>query len=247
MTTQLPLQLQLRPVATFANFVAGDNSEAIGAVEAIAEGRGEPYLYLWGRQGSGRTHLAQAACSRAQKRGEAVAYVPLSQYGELDPALLEDLDRMSLVCLDDLHVVLGIEAWEMGVFSVYNGLRERGGRLLVTADQPQRRLAPLLPDLASRLSWGPGYQLRPLRDEQLLSGLSRLAEERGLVLHSETGRYLLNRCPRDMGYLQALLDKLDRASLAAQRRLTIPFVREVLSSFETETTEMRVGDAGEGR
>ncbi|MGC8519703.1 MAG: HdaA/DnaA family protein, partial [Steroidobacteraceae bacterium] len=37
------------------------------------------------------------------------------------------------------------------------------------------------------------------------------------------------RFPRDMAQLYALLDTLDEAALAAQRRLTVPFIREVLA------------------
>lgn len=229
MIQQLPLGLQFRPSASFSNFVTGPNREAVDAIESLARGRGESYLYLWGGPGLGKTHLLQACCREIYASGQPVAFIPLKQTPSLEPKVLEDLVGMSMVCLDDVEAVAGQASWENAMFILYNQLREREIRLLVTADRPLAQLPLGLPDLRSRLAWGPSYQLHPLDDEQLLEALTRLAEERGLDLSQEIARYLLRRYPRDMGFLQGLLEKLDRESLAAQRRLTIPFVREVLS------------------
>jgi DnaA family protein len=143
--------------------------------------------------------------------------------------MLQDLDNMALVCLDDLDRVAGRAHWEGAIFTLYNRLRDAAVRLLVTANRPLPGLPLRMADLRSRLGWGPSYQIHALDDDQLLEALSRLARERGLGLTEEAGRYLLRRCPRDMGFLQELLETLDRESLAAQRRLTVPFVREVLN------------------
>jgi DnaA family protein len=229
MSQQLPLPLQLRTSASFANFIAGPNREALSAVQALAGGRGESYLYLWGRASLGKTHLLQACCRAVNAGGQPVAYIPLSQAQTLDPRVVQDLDDMALVCLDDLDRVAGQPRWEGAIFTLYNRLREREIRLLITGDRPLASMRLDLPDLGSRLAWGPSYQIHPLDDEQLLEALTRLAGERGLELSQEIGRYLLRRCTRDMGFMQGVLEKLDRESLAAQRRLTIPFVREVLS------------------
>jgi len=236
MSQQLPLGLQLRPSARFANFVTGPNREAVDAVEGLAQGRGEPYLYLWSGPGLGKTHLLQACCREVSASGQPVAYVPLSQAPSLAPKILEDLDGMALVCLDDLEAIAGQAPWERAIFTLYNRLRELEIRLLVTADRPLAQLSLRLADLGSRLAWGPSYQIHPLNDEQLLEALPRLAGERGLELSPEIARYLLRRCPRDMGFLEDLLETLDRESLAAQRRLTVPFVREVLSRGDTQGT-----------
>ena len=76
------------------------------------------------------------------------------------------------------------------------------------------------------MSRGPGRCSTWSRNASLSSRRARL---RGLELPPETGRYLLNHYRRDMASLCALLDELDLASLAAQRRLTIPFVKGILS------------------
>ena len=54
------------------------------------------------------------------------------------------------------------------------------------------------------------------------------SEERGLELTEDVATFLLSRQQRDLPYLLGMLETLDQASLQAQRRLTIPFVKQVL-------------------
>ena len=89
-------------------------------------------------------------------------------------------------------------------------------------------LGIVLADLHSRLAGSLVLYLRPLRDEDKAAALRLQARQRGMEMSAEVGVYLLRRCPRDMAALFSLLDVLDRATLAAQRKLTVPFVKEVL-------------------
>lgn len=220
MAVQLPLGIALADGATFDNYLPGENAAAVASVRGAAEA----FVYLWGARGTGRTHLLQAACHAAV--GDAAAYLPLAQHRDLSPELLEGLEHTALVCLDDIDAIVGIEPWELGLFHLYNRLRESGTRLLVAADRAPAALALRLPDLTSRLGWGPVFQLHALTDTDKLAALQLRARGRGLELPDDVGHYLLRRCPRDMHSLFHVLDVLDRAALAAQRRLTIPFVRE---------------------
>lgn len=221
---QLTLRIGLREGATFANFVAGANAAAVAALM-----RGdEPFIYVWGPAGSGKSHLLQAACHGTAAGGATVAYLPLADLGDAGVAVLEGLEQVSLVCLDDLQAVAGDGAWEEALFHLYNRLRESGTRLLVSAEAGPLHCGVMLADLRSRLGWGPVYQLQPLDDAGKLEVLRRHARGRGMELPEEVALYLLRHCPRDMHALCALLERLDQASLAAQRRLTIPFVRALI-------------------
>ena len=68
------------------------------------------------------------------------------------------------------------------------------------------------------------FQLHGLSDEDKLRALQLRASRRGLHLTDEVGRFILNRGSRSMNSLFDLLEQLDRASLQAQRKLTIPFL-----------------------
>jgi DnaA family protein len=217
---QLPLALALQDHAVFDTFRApGD-----GAVVAAAREPAAPGLWIAGPPGSGKSHLLQAVCAH---RPEArCAYVPLGNAPA--PAMLEGMEALDLVCLDDFERVAGHEDWERALFRLVNGLSLAGGRLVAAAAGAPAEVGIRLPDLLSRCQALIRFRLRYLDDEERLEALRARAAFRGFDLPADTARYLLRRVPRDMGRLMALLDRLDTASLAASRRLTIPFVREVL-------------------
>lgn len=225
MPQQLPLGLSLRPSVDFGSFIIGRNGEAVSHLRTPLD----PFIYLWGESGSGKSHLLQAACQHAHLEQRLPAYLPLKSEHEIDPGMLEGLESYALVCMDDLERIAGQADWERAIFNLFNLLRENGGQLIVAADRPPANLPLELPDLASRLTWGPCYHLTRLNDEERLELLLSNAERRGMSMNVETATFLLQRTPRDIHSLTLLIDRLDTASLAAQRRLTIPFVREVLN------------------
>jgi DnaA family protein len=228
MQSQLPLGLTLKDSATFANFIAGPDSEVVLALQTCAQGQGEAFIYLAGAPGTGKTHLLQAACHEAAQRSGTVAYLPLQHVAEFDIGVLEGLERMALVCLDDVQSVAGQADWEQALFVLFNRLRDNGGRLIVSAISKPSQLGLSLADLSSRLGWGLTYVLQELDDDDKLLALRLRAQARGFELPDEVGRYLLLRLPRDMHALFAVLDRLDYASLVAQRRLTVPFIKSIL-------------------
>jgi DnaA family protein len=231
---QLALNLRLRDDSSFANFLPGRNAEVLACLEAIAAGDpaertgGATSLVLWGARGAGKTHLLEALCRAAGEFGPAAAYVPLEEPRALAPAVFENLEDAPLVCVDDLDRVAGRCEWEAALFALYERLRARGGRLVASAAVAPAALGLALPDLASRLTAGWVYALVPLNDDDKLTALARRAHARGLELPEEVGRYVLTHYARDTHALFALLERADRAALAAQRRLTIPFLRTLL-------------------
>jgi DnaA family protein len=232
MSAQLALNLRLKDSACFANFHAARNAEALDclrrALDASAAGQpGDRTIFLWGASGSGRTHLLQAACHRLHERGRSFTYVPFSEAVVLEPSVLDEFEAVPLVCLDDVNAIAGKRAWEEAVFVLVERVRVRHGLLLVAANAAPTHIGLTLPDLVTRLSWGPIYPLQALTDEDKLAALQLRAQRLGLELPTEVASYVLARHPRDMQSLFAWLDRADRQSLAAQRRLTIPFVREL--------------------
>ncbi len=228
MPAQLPLNIRWNDAASLEQFVSGPNGRARAAVDQVLTDPGAPAVYLYGPEGAGKSHLLQAACRACGKLGQPSFYLPLAPVASWAPAMLDGLESMRLVALDDLHVIAGDRDREEAVFHLFNRLRDAGCGLLMSALARPADLPWLLPDLASRLSWGRVERLDPLDDEALLKALRMRAEMRGLDLPEETGRYLLARYPRHSRFLFSLLERLDRAALAAQRRLTIPFVKSVL-------------------
>ncbi|MES9898870.1 MAG: DnaA regulatory inactivator Hda [Sedimenticola sp.] len=230
MAKQLALGITLRKHADLETFVAGGNHQAVSDLTTCARGKGEPFVYLWGGEGVGKSHLLQAACQLADEEQRSAAYIPLQQASEFHPDILSGLDSLQLICLDDIQQVAGSADWEQAIFHLFNRLRDRDASLLVSATQSPSALPLRLPDLASRMNWGLCYQLQPLSDEEKQLALTSGAARRGLEMSNDTAAYILRHTPRDMESLQNLLDRLDHASLEAQRRLTTPFVRSFLTA-----------------
>ncbi|MEN8165897.1 MAG: DnaA regulatory inactivator Hda [Pseudomonadota bacterium] len=224
MASQLPLGIELKPTIDFSRFISGQNAQAVARLRSGQD----PFIYLWGESGCGKSHLLQAACRQQDAEGARCAYLPPAEITGLSPEMLEGLESMDLVCLDDLEQLLGDPTWELALFNLFNQLRDHRAQLFIAANAPPGQLPVKLKDLASRLTWGPCYHLIPLNDPERLELLISSAEQRGLKLSPETAGFLLQRTPRDIHSLTRLVERLDQASLAEQRRLTTPFVRKVL-------------------
>lgn len=231
--TQLALNLRLRDASSFENYYAARNREAVERLQQAVQGSGvapqtpASWVLLWGEPGSGKTHLLEAACRGAQMQGHAPLYLPLAGKADFATTLLDDAELAPLVCVDDVDAIAGDTAWEAALFALYERLRAQGGMLILAASVSPAAIGLKLADLATRLAAGLVYQLKPLSDTDKIAALRLRAQRRGLEMTAEVANYLLTRFPRDTHSLFALLDKLDGVTLAAQRRLTIPFLRNL--------------------
>ncbi len=224
---QLALSLRLDQSTSFDSFLPGEvNAMALHVLRSASE----PVLYLSGMAGVGKTHLLQAAVHDAQNRGLPACYLPMQELRAYPAAeVLEGLEAMALLALDDIDAIAGDDEWERALFHLFNTLRDVGGHWLASGSTPVAELALSLPDLRSRLGWGASLQLRPLNEDEKREALIRRAQQYGLDMPEDVSHYLLNRCGRDLPTLLHTLERLDQASLAAQRRLTVPFVRDALA------------------
>lgn len=229
MYPQLALNLRLRDSSAFINFFPARNAEAVERLTEFVAGAPAAQLpavlYLWGEPGAGKTHLVEAACHATQARGARGVYLPLAEAEQFAPSLLDDLEQAALICIDDLDAVAGRPPWEIALFALYERAQASGTRFLIAAAANPRHLGLAMPELRTRLGAGWVYRLHALSDEEKLSALRLRARQRGLELPDDVAAYILARHARDTHALFGLLDRLDRAALAAQRRLTIPFVR----------------------
>ena len=223
--TQMALPLRLADHAVFETYLAAGNETLVATLVDLARGQAGQGAWIFGPAATGKTHLLQATCERA---GDRSVYVPVGQMATADPGILEGLASRELICLDDIDAVAGDAGWEQALFSLCNDALDSGSALLASATMPQRECPIELPDLQSRLSRLATFQVKALSEAQRVAALQLRAKHRGLELPDDTAQFLLNRSRRDMASLYALLDKLDLEALRAKRRLTIPFVKEVL-------------------
>ena len=228
MAIQLPLGLGLREEVSFENFIPDGNELLIDAL--VTTHPKDNMIYIWGGGSVGKTHLLHAWCKQQSERGLSVAFLPLAQCEELAPDMCHGLETLDAVCIDDVHAIAGQSEWEEALFHLYNRLRDAGKLMLISATNAPGGLGFKLADLVSRLNAALVFHMSTLSDSEKARVLKLRASERGLVLSDEVVQYLMRHYPRDMAALVGVLNTLDKASLAAQRKLTIPFVKQVLQS-----------------
>lgn len=226
---QLPLGVRLPDRAVFASFLPARNAQAVEHLRRVAEAKISGVAWLCGPNSAGKTHLLQAVSAQAGPTLQT-AYVPLRELQQLGVGVLEGLRQIECLCLDDVDAVVGQLDWERALFAVLQGVEESANRLVATAQVPPALLPWALPDLGSRFSASAVFQIRVLDEMEQQAALQLRARLRGFDLPDETSRWLQRHYPRDMRKLYELLDTLDEAALVAQRRLTVPFIREVLGS-----------------
>lgn len=231
MNKQLALTIELNQQAYLNDFCWGANSLLKQHLEQSLQGKGERIIYIWGPPGNGKSHLLQGCCQALAIPDSSTAiYLPLQLLKEWGPASIENLAEYPFIAIDDIDVIAGESPWEEALFHLYNQVRDNGQTFLLMSGQDAPTASTIqLPDLRSRLTGGLVLQLQELSDELKILTLQQQAHKRGFILSSQVAFFLINRCTRNMHDLQKILDQLDQASLIAQRKITLPFVKEVLS------------------
>jgi DnaA family protein len=230
MNRQLLLDVLATPAASLSNYIDGPNGEALAALRVLAPGRA---IYLWGPAGCGRSHLLRALSARpdavyldAQSGVEPLCSLAQTEASHAMPKLL---------AIDDVHRMHPLQ--QAGVFALYNRWRESaatdGAFALAVSGNRAPLAMPLREDLRTRLGWDLVFRLDPLSDADKLAALKTQAASRGLQLAPEIFKWMLTHYARDIRKQTALLDALDRYSLATGRAITLPLLRTMLLDPES--------------
>ncbi len=227
MNRQLAVQFEYRGGFDFASFVAGPNLEIVSTLKQAAHGLGNRHIHIHGEIGSGKTHLLQAMAQEARSHGRESFYLPLTQPG-LSHELLSGLEQFDLVVLDDLDRIADHPDWELSLFNLYNNLQIEKKQLVVSSRFSPKMLSLDLVDLKTRLNWGLTLKIKALSEAELMTVVQEKTKHFGCPLKPEAAQYLLTHFGKEPSKLWSLLERLDREALSAKRRLTIPFIKEVL-------------------
>ena len=227
---QLLLGFQLDKTATLENFQTAETDQQLmqHLRDKVVAGL-EPFTFIWGIPGVGKTHLLQALCHEVACVGGTSIYLPLSRTDQMAPELLEGLEHLDLVCLDDVDAIAGQPGWEQALFNFYNRARIDDVRLVITGHSPPGELRIQLPDLRSRLQSGVVFQLHELSDHEKVDLLKRRASLLGIGLPEQVIDYVLHRHDRQVAALLLFLQELDKLSLEQKRPITIPLVRQLMN------------------
>ncbi len=229
---QLSLGVTLKDECTFDNFYAASevNVQTLQALKKFSLKESEKNILIWGAPGSGLTHLLQAVCHEVWDAGTSVQYLPLrDMLGFSAHEICDGLEEAEYVCLDGVDQICGVKEWEIALFHLYNNIKDAGHHLLISSHTSPPSLPIVLADLRSRVLGCVRFHVESMGDNEKQTAMIMRTAARGLELPGEVARFILSRASRDTNELFYMLDVLDEASLQHQRKLTIPFVKEVLN------------------
>ena len=225
---QIPFEVGNFQKIDFTSFIEGDNQELLDFLHTMPKKKKNDCLYIWGSQGTGKTHLLQAACKQADDMNSQVTYIPLKQYEEFDSEIFNGLGKLDLICVDDLEFISGNLEWQQRLTLLYNEIRDNNNSIIISSTSSPKNIKIELDDLKSRLVWGQVHKIKPPNDELKIEILKRKASERSFELSESVAEFLIHRTERDLNSLIKILDVIDHSSLAAKRKVTIPFVKKLI-------------------
>ena len=229
--TQLPLDLGYRPAMDAEDFlVAAPNEEAVDWIDRWPSWPA-PALSLWGPPGSGKTHLMRVWL---RKSGGTPVMGPLDGRPLADdpvlagpggPWVVDDADRMV-----SIHGRTG-QQW---LLHLLNRARDDGTTVLLTARTAPASWPIDLPDLASRLRSMPTSRIGDPDDQLVGALLVKLFADRQIRPASDVLTYAIRRLPRDFAEVRRFVAEADKQSLAGKRKVTVPLIRSILDSAESD-------------
>jgi len=232
MFVQMPLKIGLRDEASFATYVTEKESLAVALnalQSALSQSSGSAF-YLFGNEGVGKTHLLQAACRFVTEKKRASVYLPMADQSlPLIPDVLVGLEQTSLVCLDDIEKVVGDAKWEQALANLLTKSSVQGHVVILSGKRSINAWEIKTPELAKALMNVLPIEISPLEDKQeVIAALQRHSAKLGFELPLEVGNFLIKNFSSDLQELLAVLKLLEQATLVEKRRLTLPFVKQVL-------------------
>jgi DnaA family protein len=233
MIKQLALDLTLDDTYTFQNFWPVANDALIHALKHYLENTLPPLMFLSGEPCSGKTHLLHACGEILKHNKQTVISLSMKDLASISPNILDGIEQLDCLLIDDIDAIADNHAWQEALFHCYNRCQDTGCHWIVSAQEAPQLLALTLKDLSSRLSHGITWALNPLSDTQKCDALVHRAKNTGLELSPSVAAYLIHHYPRDMCSQVARLEKLEQASMAACRKLTIPFIKTILETEDT--------------
>ena len=228
----MPLKIGLRDDACFETFVTEQESQAValnGLQNALQQTNGNAF-YLYGESGAGKTHLLQASCRYVTEKGQSSVYLPFGDHSlPLIPDILIGLEQTPLVCLDDMAEIVGDAKWELALANLITKSSVQGHTVILAGQISINDWSIKTNELAKALMMVLPIELHAvIEKEEVIIALQRHSQRLGFELPNDVGNYLVKQFSADLQELLAVLKLLEQATLVEKRRLTLPFVKQVL-------------------
>jgi dnaA regulatory inactivator hda len=220
---QLIFDFAERGYPGFDKFLGTENAELV----YVLQHKHDPFIYVWGEEGAGKSHLLRAWIAQALDAGKKAVYIDAAA-----TPLTEAAFEAEYLAIDQIEK-LGNEEQAL-LFAVFNRFRNSGkGFLLLSSEHTPQQLV-IREDLRTRMAYCLVYEVKPLTDQEKIDALVSMAAARQVTIDPEIFEYLLNHWRRDMDSLMQMLDTLDNYAVTMGKRITLPLLRQLLKQQETQ-------------
>ena len=220
---QLIFDFAERGYPGFDKFLGTENAELV----YVLQHKHDPFIYVWGEEGAGKSHLLRAWIAQALDAGKKAVYIAAAA-----TPLTEAAFEAEYLAIDQIEK-LGNEEQAL-LFAVFNRFRNSGkGFLLLSSEHTPQQLV-IREDLRTRMAYCLVYEVKPLTDQEKIDALVSMAAARQVTIDPEIFEYLLNHWRRDMDSLMQMLDTLDNYAVTMGKRITLPLLRQLLKQQETQ-------------
>ncbi len=126
---------------------------------------------------------------------------------------------------------------ENALFHIMNAVRANGGSLLMTSAHWPGAWRVQTPDLRSRIQAATTVEIAEPDDELLVGVMTKLFADRQIVVDAAVIGYLASRIERSLASARAIVDRLDKASLARKAKITRAFAAAFVREYDTNQNE----------
>lgn len=213
---------------SFDNYLSEQSDFIAASLKSVIRGEGENLVGLWGAADSGKTHLVNSCACFARNEITSFQIYDGLLLAQCDPEFLQDLEGCELLLIDNLDAICGHRLWEQKFYQIINQCKQGDLSLIFTLSVNPGYLECVLDDFQSRLNWGLLLQLQSSDDRDIGRVLSYRASLLGIDLTGDVVTYLLRHYSRRLSTQIEILRILDLASLSAQKKISVPLVKQAL-------------------
>lgn len=204
----------VNPDMTFANFlVTAENDLPFRILQEFTKPSpdftGFPFnpIYLFGPEGSGKTHLMQAAVNVLRESGGKILYVASELFTEhLVTAIRSgEMQRfrsfyrnVDALFIENIEVFSGKGATQEEFFHTFNSLHTEGKLIVISSSYAPGDLKSIEERLTSRFEWGVAVPIHPLTKEGLRSFLIRQMEIFNVRIEETALEFLIHSLSSNM-------------------------------------------------
>jgi chromosomal replication initiator protein len=239
----------LQATYRFDTFIVGShNALAYAAAHAIAEQPGSVYnpLFVYGKSGSGKTHLLHAIGNsiRERRKDARIVYQSANRFvAEFIHAIRFDriqqfeaqYKHIDVLLMDDMQFLANKEQTQEAFFHLFNILHHEQRQIVCTCDSLPGNIVGCADRVRSRLASGLVADISEPTLETKMTIIKRKAEQQGVHIDDTIINYIAQEGGSNIRDTEGTLIRIFAHAALKKSRVTAQLVRDLLNQSQHQT------------